>query len=59
VSSLRRRLTRDLRLLATLPVLLLAILVGLAELLLGTDGTAAQWLAGPFLRAVDRRRGRG
>ena len=47
---------RDLRLLAALPVLLLAILVGLAELLLGTDGMAAQWLAGPFLRAVEGRR---
>ena len=41
---------------ATLPFLLLALLVGLFERAVGTDGAAAAWVARPFLRAVERRR---
>ena len=40
----------------TAPFLLLAVLVGLFELFVRTDGVAAAWVARPFLWAVERGR---
>lgn len=39
-----------------LPVLVLAVVVGVAERLLGDDGTVAKLAARPFLWAVERYR---
>ncbi len=44
--------------LAMTPFVLAAILVGLLELVVRTDGRAAAWVARPFLRAVERKRSR-
>lgn len=46
---------------ATLPCLGAAVVVAVVENLLGDDGRAALFVAGPFLRAVERdgRRSRG
>jgi hypothetical protein len=51
-----RRSTAYLLLLASSPLCMAGILVGLAELLLGCDGRAAQWVAGPFLRSYEALR---
>ena len=50
------KLGRAAAMAGTAPLLALALVVGLLDRLLEGDGTAAEWLARPFLRAAGRGR---
>lgn len=51
---MRRKIALYSLVLALTPAVPVAVLVALAERLLGGDGRVALWVVGPFLRAVDR-----
>ena len=53
---MRRKVTYYAVVALTVPLLLLAVVAGVAEAVLGTGGTLALRLACPFLWAVDRDR---
>jgi hypothetical protein len=50
-----KRLNYGLVVFATTPFACLAIVAGLFEVALGTDGEATLWLSGPFRWAIDRK----